>query len=158
MQQNSTINVGLEINISKTKEIIFNNNRETQPFKLNNEEIETVNDFQYLGYLVAASEKDIKCRKGYKRGVLSGRWKNCGNHLFQESATRSEFSKLQSSQLFSMIVKHGSYLNTRWTLWTALQGAATGLCCYSIKRLDYITNDDDYRQTGNPIFITDHDG
>ena len=60
----TALNVGLEINIGKTKEMIINNNKENQPLKLNNEEIEIVNDFKYLGSLVASSEKDIKCRKG----------------------------------------------------------------------------------------------
>ena len=37
--------------------MIINNNTETKPLKLNNEEIEIVNDFKYLGSLVATSDK-----------------------------------------------------------------------------------------------------
>ena len=49
MQQN-TLYVAIEINIDKTKEMIINNNTETQPLKLNNEEIEIVIDLKYLDF------------------------------------------------------------------------------------------------------------
>lgn len=57
--------VGLEINVGKTKQMIINPENSPQlQLSLNHEQIEIVNDFKYLGSMVASTEKDIRVRKG----------------------------------------------------------------------------------------------
>ncbi len=57
--------VGLEINVDKTKQMLINSDQGIQtPLQLNGQQIEIVKDFKYLGSMVASSENDIKIRKG----------------------------------------------------------------------------------------------
>lgn len=57
--------VGLEINIEKTKQIIISPYYGPhQPLSLEGKSIEIVDDFKYLGSLVATTLKDVKTRKG----------------------------------------------------------------------------------------------
>ena len=62
---NKANEVGLEINVEKTKTMIFNPPPgPQQALTLNGENIEVVSDFKYLGSMMASSERDIKIRKG----------------------------------------------------------------------------------------------
>ena len=54
--------VGLYVNTTKTKLITCNIPHSS--LKLDGEDIENVEDFQYLGSYIASTGKDIKCRKG----------------------------------------------------------------------------------------------
>ena len=70
--------VGLDINIGKTKLMIFNSDQ-NQKISLNGETIETVSDFKYLGSHMESSEKDFKTRKGQAWGafwLLKEIWKS----------------------------------------------------------------------------------
>jgi hypothetical protein len=73
--------VGLEINVDKTKLMVFNppNHATQQTLNLNNECIEVVRDFKYLGSMMDASTGDIKARKGQAWGAfweLKDIWKS----------------------------------------------------------------------------------
>ena len=63
LSANST-KVGLEINIKKTvqKRINQPNNAKLSPLLLNNEEIEVVDDFKYLGSYIGSVENDVQKR------------------------------------------------------------------------------------------------
>ena len=138
----AALNVGLEINIGKTKEMIINNNTETQPLKLNNEEIEIVNGFKYLGSLVASSEKDIKCRKGQAWGAF---WKM--EKLWKSSVVdiRTKIRIFQASAI-SILLYGETWLIPKY-LMDSLDSFATS--CYrimlNIKRIDHVTNVDIYK-------------
>ena len=148
----AALNVGLEINIGKTKEMIINNNTETQPLKLNNEEIEIVNDFKYLGSLVASSEKDIKCRKGQAWGAF---WKM--EKLWKSSIVdiRTKIRIFQASVISILLYGSETWLIPKY-LMDSLDSFATS--CYrimlNIKRIDHVTNVEIYKRT-NQLPLSD---
>ena len=55
--------VGLKINVGKTKFLAYNVPENTR-IELDGNQLEKVNDFQYLGLYIGSTEKDIKGRKG----------------------------------------------------------------------------------------------
>ena len=84
-QLNETSNngkdVGLEINVKKTKIMRLNEDpsQSTIPLTLNGEVIDSVENFKYLGSQMQSTEKDFEVRKGQAWGAyrqLSNIWKS----------------------------------------------------------------------------------
>ena len=93
--------VGLEINIPKTKVMVMNTDYDNQNgLKLNNETIERVDDFKYLGSLMASCETDMKTRKGQAWGAF---WK-MKNIWFSKSISISMKVRLFQDSCISILL------------------------------------------------------
>ena len=56
--------VGLQLNPKKTKVVNYNSRVDTPLKTMEGNELQEVQDFNYLGSLIACTESDIKARKG----------------------------------------------------------------------------------------------
>ena len=62
--------VGLQINLEKTEYMAFNVSESEGKVKLDNKPISKVNDFRYLGSMLASTENDVKRRCGLAWSVF----------------------------------------------------------------------------------------
>ena len=143
--------VGLDINVAKTKSIIINDKKDLS-LTINGEAIEIVDEFKYLGSNMSSSEKDMKCRKG-QAWLAFRRLEKIWN-----SKTTSIELKIKIFQASSLsILLYGS---ETWVLdqrqLNQLDSFATN--CYrqmlGINRLDKISNAEIYEKVKQvPISI-----
>ena len=144
--------VGLEINIGKTKQIIFNA-AASEPLKLNGEEIEIVNDFKYLGSLMATTGNEIKSRKGQ---AWSAFWKMTKLWHSSKMSLALKMRIFKASVISVLLYGSEAWLITKYQM-DSLDSFATS--CYrimlNIRRLDHVTNEEIYKRVNQqPLSIS----
>ena len=137
--------VGLEINTEKTKQLIISPyNGPHLPLILEHRPIEIVEDFKYLGSLVATAIKDIKARKGQ---AWTAFWKLKNIWLADKIPISLKIRLFEASCLSVLLYGCETWIVNQ-EIQKTLDAFATN--CYrimlKIKRIDHITNDQIYRR------------
>ena len=150
---NEANKVGLEINVAKTKQMVINPDYGPQlPLELNEERVEIVNDFKYLGSMVASTDNDIKVRKGQAWAAF---WKL--KNIWQANNISIDIKlRLFQASCLSILL----YGSETWTITEyhrkTLDSFATN--CYrimlKIKRIDKISNDEIYKRVNRKPLTT----
>ena len=109
--------VGLHINETKTKYMIFNQ-PEGQLVTLQGHELDKVDDFTYLGSRIASSEKDIKVRIGKAWGALQKM-----NTIWKSNLKRELKISLFRTTVETILL----YGATTWTLTKTLERKLDGV-------------------------------
>ena len=103
---NAAADLGLVIGAPKTEYITINCCPQP-PLEVYGSTINHVQDFKYLGSMMASSSGDLKRRKGL-HGQLFGSWDVCVDALTSLSLPRSSYLILPVSLSFYMAVSRGS--------------------------------------------------
>ncbi|CAF0980581.1 unnamed protein product [Brachionus calyciflorus] len=135
--------VGLEINVTKTKVMVINANKDKK-LKINNEDIEVVDEFKYLGSNMSSSEKDMKCRKGQAWSAFRSLEK-----IWTSKTTSIELKiRIFQASCLSILLYGSETWILDQKLLDELDSYATN--CYrnmlGIKRLDKVPNSEIYKK------------
>lgn len=135
--------VGLEINVEKTKQMIISPYYGPhRPLSVEGKAIEIVDDFKYLGSLVATTLKDIKTRKGQ---AWSAFWKLKNIWLADKIPISLKIRLFEASCLSVLLYGSETWIISQ-EIKKALNSFATN--CYRImlrlKRTDHIPNEQLY--------------
>ena len=133
--------IGLYVNPSKTKFICLNQDSSRGIKSLNGESINQVDDFDYLGSLIASTEHDVDKRLGKAWAALNG-MNNIWKSYLSDQLKRNLFRAIVESVLV--------YGSTSWTLTSALEkridGAFTRMLRAALNKswTDHLTNTELY--------------
>jgi hypothetical protein len=158
-QLNETSNngkdVGLEINVKKTKIMRLNEDpsQSNIPLTLNGEAIESVENFKYLGSQMQSTEKDFEVRKGQAWGAyrqLSNIWKS------KTTPVHLKINIFKASCLSILLYGSETWVLTQ-KLRNELDSFATNCYRYilGVKRLDKVSNNEIYERVKQiPLSVT----
>lgn len=144
-QKKHANNVGLKINFKKT-EIMTNQTSETPKFLLeDDQELDIVDNFKYLGAMMLSCETDIKIRKGQAWGAF---WKMKSIWHSSSIPTKLKINIFNASCLSILLYGCESWVITK-SLESTLNTFA--LNCYrimlNIRRTQHISNKEIYNRT-----------
>ena len=149
---NNANRVGLEINIGKTKLMALNCDGQ-DTISLNDEKIERVSDFKYLGSMMASEVEDLKYRKNQAWAAF---WK-LKKIWYSRTTVLSLKIRIFQASCISILL----YGSETWILTDRMKNQLDSFAtsCYrimlGIKRTDKITNEWLYCRTGQiPISNT----
>ena len=144
-------NLGLIISAPKTEYMTINCYPQP-PLQLygNNNNINHVSDFRYLGSMMATSTSDLKGEKDWL-GQLFGNYNACGDVLTSQYQPKKDFLTPPVLQFCSMAVSHGSSQNP-WKTKAMLLELHAVESCLNIKTIDRIPNATIYNMTNAAPF------
>jgi len=118
--EKAALQVGLHMNASKTKYMLFNQDQNIVITTLDGNNLEVVDDFKYLGSWIGSSQQDIRVRKAIA-------WKSCNalSKVWKSSLPRKIKERLFQATVESVLL----YGSETWTITNKSKKSLDG--CYT---------------------------